>query len=66
MDDQASREMIFAGLFYTVLIGLGVWQVLRLLSKGSLDGLGVVRLISSVFVLGIMCYVGFTMLQLWT
>ncbi|MBV9990071.1 MAG: hypothetical protein JOZ72_02155 [Alphaproteobacteria bacterium] len=66
MDDQAAREMIFAGLFYTAMIGLGVWQVLRLLSKGSLDGVGVMRLISTVFILGIMCYVGYTMLQLWT
>lgn len=66
MDDQANREMIFAGLFYTAMIGLGVWQVLRLLSKGSLDAQSLVPAISSVFVLGIMCYVGYTMLQLWT
>ena len=66
MDDQAAKEMMFAGAFYVVMIGLGVWQVLRLLSKGGLDGMGVFRLISTVFILGIMCYVGYTMLQMWT
>lgn len=67
MDDSPeTREMIFAGAFYTVMIGLMVWQVLRLLSKGGLDGLGLVRLAVSLFVLGIMGYVGYTMLSLWT
>ncbi len=66
MDDQAAKEMMFAGAFYVAMIGLGIWQVLRLLSKGSLDAVGLVRLGASLFVLGIMCYVGYTMLQMWT
>lgn len=66
MDDVELRNQIFAGAFYTVMIGVVVWQILRLLSRGSLDGAGAIRLASSVFVLGILCYVGYTMLSIWT
>jgi hypothetical protein len=64
MDDQ--REMMFAGLFITAMIGMLAWQVLRLLSRGGLDGQGLIRLVCTVFVLGIMCYVGYTALSIWT
>ena len=66
MDDYANRNMIMAGVFITLMIGMLVWQVLRTLSRGGLDGLGAIRLVVSVFVLGIMLYVGYTALSLWT
>jgi hypothetical protein len=67
MDDHPEvREMILAGAFYTVMIGLAVWQILRLLGSGGLDAVGIVRLGVSLFILGIMFYIGSTMLTLWT
>ena len=60
------RNMIMAGVFITLMIGMLAWQVLRTLSRGGLDGQGAVRLACSVFVLGIMVYVGYTALSLWT
>jgi hypothetical protein len=66
MDDRPElREMMFAGAFYTVMIGIMVWQILRLLGKGGLDGSGLIKLVCSLVVLGIMCYVGYTMLAMW-
>lgn len=66
MDDEANRNMIMAGLFLTVMIGMLAWQVLRTISRGGLDGPGAVRLVCTVFVLGIMLYVGYTALSIWT
>jgi len=66
MEDNANREMLMAGLFITLTIGLLMWQVLRTLSRGGFDAAGAIRLFCSVFVLGIMLYVGYTALSLWT
>jgi hypothetical protein len=66
MDDSANRNMIMAGVFITLTIGMLAWQVLRTISRGGLDAVGVLRLACSVFVLGIMVYVGYTALSLWT
>ncbi|MBV9570298.1 MAG: hypothetical protein JO056_03565 [Alphaproteobacteria bacterium] len=66
MDDEANRNMIMAGLVITLMIGMCAWQVLRTISRGGLDGVGAVRLVCSVFVLGIMLYVGYTALSIWT
>ena len=60
------RNMIMAGVFITLMIGMLVWQVLRVLSRGGLDGQGAIRLAVSVFALGIMIYVGYSALSLWT
>jgi hypothetical protein len=67
MDDgSVLRNMILAGVFIAAMIGCSAWQVLRLLGKGGIDAIGVVRLAASLFVLGIMCWVGYTALALWT
>jgi hypothetical protein len=66
MEDSANREMLMAGVFITLTIGMLTWQVLRTISRGGWDIVGVVRLACSVFVLGIMLYVGFTALSIWT
>ena len=66
MEDDANRNMIMAGVFITLMIGMLAWQVLRTISRGGLDGVGAVRLVCSVFVLGIMVYVGYSALSLWT
>jgi len=66
MDDLETRNMIMAGIFITAMIGMLMWQVLRVLSKGGLDGVGLIRLVCTLFVLGIMCYVGYTALSIWT
>jgi predicted PurR-regulated permease PerM len=66
MEDDANRNMIMAGVFIALTIGMAAWQVLRTLSRGGLDGVGAVRLVCSLFVLGIMLYVGYTALSLWT
>ena len=60
------RNMIMAGVFITLMIGMLAWQVLRTLSRGGLDGQGAVRLVVSVFVLGIMLYVGYSAFSIWT
>jgi hypothetical protein len=66
MDDSAvKRNMIMAGVFIALTIGMLAWQVLRTISRGGLDAAGVVRLACSVFVLGIMLYVGYTAFSLW-
>jgi hypothetical protein len=66
MEDDMHRNMIMAGVFITLMIGMLVWQVLRTLSRGGLDGQGAVRLVVSVFVLGIMLYVGYSAFSMWT
>ena len=66
MEDTANREMMMAGVFITLMIGMLAWQVLRTISRGGMDAQGAVRLVCTVFVLGIMCYVGYTALTLWT
>lgn len=67
MDDPvALRSMILAGVFYTAMIGYGIWQVLRLLSRGAMDGVRLVQLAATLFILGILCWVGYTALMLWT
>ena len=67
MDDHVeAQNMMLAGIFLTAIIGLLAWQVLRLLAKGGLDAMGLIRLVCGLFVLGIMCWVGFTALSLWT
>jgi hypothetical protein len=66
MEDDMHRNMIMAGVFITLMIGMLAWQVLRVLSKGGLDGQGAIRLGVSVFALGIMVYVGYSALSLWT
>lgn len=65
-EDEMHRNMIMAGVFITAVIGMLVWQVLRTLSRGGLDGQGAVRLVCSVFVLGIMLYVGYSAFSIWT
>ena len=66
MEDEMHRNMIMAGVFITLMIGMLVWQVLRTLSRGGLDAQGAVRLVCSVFVLGIMVYVRYSAFSLWT
>ena len=67
MDENiANREMMMTGVFITLTICALVWQVLRTLSRGALDGTSVLRLAVSVFALGIMLYVGYTALSIWT
>ena len=66
MDDYANRNMMMAGVFITLMIGMIAWQVLRAISRGVSDGPGAIRLVCSVFVLGIMLYVGYSALTLWT
>jgi hypothetical protein len=66
VEDDMHRNMIMAGVFITLMIGMLVWQVLRTLSRGGLDGQGAIRLVVSVFVLGIMLYVGYSAFSLWT
>jgi hypothetical protein len=66
MEDNSRRYMIEAGAFIALTIGMVAWQVLRTLSRGGLDGAGAVRLVCSLFVLGIMLYVGYTAFSLWT
>ena len=60
------RNMLMAGVFITLMIGMVAWQVLRTLSRGGLDGVGAVRLVCSLFILGIMLYVGYTAFSIWT
>ena len=67
MDDQTQlRYILPAGIFLVAVIGMLAWQVLRLVSRGGLDAMGTIRLVCSLFVLGIMCWVGFTALRMWT
>ena len=66
MEDEMHRNMIMAGVFITLMIGMVAWQVLRTLSRGGLDGVGAVRLVCSLFILGIMLYVGYTAFSMWT
>ncbi|HEX4860506.1 MAG TPA: hypothetical protein VFV07_04670 [Rhizomicrobium sp.] len=67
MDDHSILQYTLpAGIFLVATIGMLAWQVLRLLSRGGLDAMGLIRLVCGVFVLGIMCWVGFTALQMWT
>jgi hypothetical protein len=67
MDDHiANREMMMTGVFIALTICALVWQVLRTLSRGALDGRSVLRLAVSLFALGIMLYVGHTIFSMWT
>jgi cation transporter-like permease len=67
MDDSSELHYILpAGIFLVAVIGMLAWQVLRLLGRGGFDAVGLIRLVCSVFVLGIMCWVGFTALRMWT
>jgi len=66
MDDTGNREMLEAGICITVMIGMAAWQVLRALGRGGMDAAGVLRLTCSLVMLGIMVYVGYTALTLWT
>jgi hypothetical protein len=67
MDDRTDLHyMMLTGIFLTAMIGMLAWQVLRLLGRGGLDGLALIRLVCGLFVLGIMCWVAFTALSLWT
>jgi hypothetical protein len=61
-----SRDMMMAAAFIALTILMLAWQVLRAISRGGLDAIGAIRLACSIFVLGIMLYVGYTMLSLWT
>ena len=66
MDDQvANREMLMTGAFIAVSVCALIWQVLRTLSRGALDGRSLLRLGCSVFALGIMLYVGHTIFSMW-
>ena len=66
MDENiANREMIMTGVVITLSIGSLMWQVLRTLSRGAMDGTSVLRLGTSVFALGIMVYVGYTIFSMW-
>ena len=66
MDDTANLEMMEAGVCITLMIGAALWQVLRALGRGGMDAAGVLRLTCSLVMLGIMVYVGYTALTLWT
>ena len=67
MDDSTQlHEILPAGIFLVVVIGAMAWQVLRLIGRGGLDAMGLIRLVCGLFVLGIMCWVGFTALRMWT
>jgi len=66
MDDTvANRDMIMTGAFIALSICALVWQVLRILSRGALDGTSMLRLAVSIFALGIMLYVGHTIFSMW-
>ena len=60
------QYVMLIGIFLTAMIGMLAWQVLRLLSRGGLDAMGLIRLVCGLIVLGIMCWVGFTALSMWT
>ena len=66
MDDVANREMLEAGVCITLMIGAAAWQVLRTLSRGGMDAMGMVKLTCNLILLGIMVYVGYTALTMWT
>ncbi len=67
MDDSTELHYILpASIFLVAMIGMLAWQVLRLLSRGGLDAMGLLRLVCGLFVLGIMCWVGVTALSMWT
>jgi hypothetical protein len=66
MDDSIELHYILpASIFLVAMIGMLAWQVLRLLSRGGLDAVGLLRLVCGLFMLGIMCWVGFTALSMW-
>jgi hypothetical protein len=66
MDDVANREMLEAAGFMVLMIGAAAWQVMRTVSRGGLDGMGLIKLTCSLIVFGIMVYVGCTALSMWT
>jgi hypothetical protein len=65
-DDYARRSMIMAGICIALMIVMALWQVLRTLSRGGLDARGLLKLTANLVLLGIMLYVGYTALSLWT
>ena len=60
------RSMIMAGVVIALMIAAALWQVLRTVSRGGMDAFTVVRLAGSLVILGVMLYVGYTALNLWT
>ena len=60
------RSMVMAGVFIALMIAAALWQVLRTVSRGAMDPFTVVRLAASLVILGVMLYVGYTALNLWT
>ena len=64
-DSTELHSILPASIFLVAMIGMLAWQVLRLLSRGGLDAMGLLRLVCGLFVLGIMCWVGFTALSMW-
>jgi hypothetical protein len=66
MDDDMHRNMVMAGVFIALMIAMALWQVLRSVSRGGLDGPGAIRLFCSLVILGVVLYVGYTALSLWT
>jgi len=66
MDDVANREMLEAAAFMVLMIGAAAWQVMRTVSRGGLDAMGLIKLTCSLIVFGIMVYVGCTALSMWT
>jgi len=66
MDDVANREMLEAGVFIMLMIAAAAWQVMRTLSRGGFDAMGLIKLGCNLILLGIMVYVGVTALNMWT
>ena len=66
MDDVANREMLEAGVCLTAMIGIALWQVLRTLGSGGLNGIGMIKLTCNLVLLGIALYVGYSALTMWT
>lgn len=66
MDDNPELHyMLPVGIFFAIMICMGVFQVLRLMSRGGTSGLGLINLVASVFILGIICWVAFTAMRVW-
>jgi uncharacterized membrane protein YdbT with pleckstrin-like domain len=67
MDDRSVLQYTLpAGIFLVAIVGMLVWQTLRLISRGGLDALGLIRLAVNLFLLGVMCWVTATALSMWT
>jgi hypothetical protein len=66
VDEDMHRNVVLGGVFIALTIGAALWQVLRTLSRGGMSGVTLVRLTCNLILLGIMLYVGYTALTLWT